>query len=135
MNEEDFGIQIGTAYYMTIFFVFFYGFFLYFLCFFFIFYVFYFLRNFEFKVQKFNYFILVLIFTLIIFENNFLNRSNLNLKNDLEIDLKKKFKCHLKNQNLSEIAIHFYYYLYLKNCDKKRDLNEFVKFYRDNNNN
>lgn len=102
---------------------------------FFIFYVFYFLRNFEFKVQKFNYFILVLIFTLIIFENNFLNRSNLNLKNDLEIDLKKKFKCHLKNQNLSEIAIHFYYYLYLKNCDKKRDLNEFVKFYRDNNNN
>ena len=60
-------------------------------------------------------------------------RSDLNLKNNVEIELQKQLKCNLKRQNLSEIQTHFYYYLYLKNCDKKRNLNEFVKFYRNNN--
>lgn len=103
---------------------------------FFIFYIFYFFKNFEFKIKQFNYLILILSFTLISFKDNFLYRSEaLNLKKDIEIKLIKEFKCHLKNQNLSEIETHVYYYLYLKNCDKKRNLNEFVKFYRNNKNN
>ena len=97
--------------------------------FFFIFYIFNFLK--EYNINKLRYLILIPSFLLIISNNQPLYKSKkINILINTEINVLKKFKCDLSIKNLKEIETHFYYYLYLNKCNKKRNLNEFVNFYR-----
>ena len=49
---------------------------------------------------------------------------------DNQIKLEKKLICKLKNKNFTEIEKHMYYYLFLERCNKRRNLNEFLNFYK-----
>ena len=101
---------------------------------FFIFYIFYYFKNYNNKTLLPNIIILCISLVYIIFKNDFLFRSyELNLKKEEEIKITKILKCDLSVNNLTEIETHMYYYLYLKKCKKKRNLAEFVEFYRINN--
>lgn len=100
---------------------------------FFIFYILYFFKDFKFKFSLFNYFLLIIIFLLINFDTSLYRSAKIHVQIDTEKKIKKQLKCQLKSQNLNEIEKHYYYYLYLKNCNKKRNLNEFVEFYRSGN--
>tara|TARA_B100001057_G_scaffold392508_1_gene401106 strand:- start:1632 stop:2924 length:1293 start_codon:yes stop_codon:yes gene_type:complete len=97
---------------------------------FFIFYLFFNIKNFKFKINLINYFIILIIFIVIYFEKN--PYRNLQTLMATEKKIMNEFVCNLKKSRIQEIEKHMYYYLYLKNCNRKRNLKEFINFYRGN---
>ena len=97
------------------------------------FFVFYLFLNFEKIVAKSKlliYLLLSISLLQIIIDQN-IYREIKTLKYEQQ-KLRYELDCKLDNKKLLEIEKHLYYYLYLEDCNKKRNLEEFLIFYRKN---
>ena len=97
------------------------------------FFVFYLFLNFEKIIAKSKlpiYLLLSISLLQIILDQN-IYREIKTLKYEQQ-KLRYELDCKLDNKKLLEIEKHLYYYLYLEDCNKKRNLDEFLIFYRKN---
>ena len=97
------------------------------------FFVFYLFLNFEKIIAKSKlpiYLLLSISLLQIILDQN-IYREIKTLKYEQQ-KLRYELDCKLDNKKLLEIEKHLYYYLYLEDCKKKRNLEEFLIFYRKN---
>jgi hypothetical protein len=97
---------------------------------FFIFYLFFNCQNIEIRSKVLIYLFLSACFIQIILDKN-IYREIATLK-DKQLKLQSELNCKLGSTNFLEIEKHLYYYLFLEKCNKKRNLNEFLMFYRKN---
>ena len=95
---------------------------------FFLIYLFYNIGFKKLKITYLNYFIILIsLITILTIKDTHRNFATIK---DNQINLEKKLICKLKNNNFKEIEKHMYYYLFLERCDKKRNLNDFLNFYK-----
>lgn len=72
--------------------------------------------------------ILTLITYIVLFSKTNIYANLPTLKNQ-QIEFESNLKCNLEYNNLKEIEKHLIYFLYLQECNKKRNLNDFMNFY------
>ena len=95
---------------------------------FFLIYLFYNIGFKKLKITYLNYFIILIsLITILTIKDTHRNFATIK---DNQINFRKKLICKLKNNNFKEIEKHMYYYLFLERCDKKRNLNDFLNFYK-----